>query len=201
MSQNFQNAKIYKITNDYNNDIYVGSTCNTLTKRYSLHKCDATKQYNAHKPLYKLINEIGFERFRIQLIEEYPCEDRYQLRQKEGQYIRDIGTLNKNIAGRDANEYQKLDKIKEQKQIYRHENKEELNKKKKVFYQLNKEKLKEKKKTYIENNKDHWNEKQKQYYEDRKTRTFKCECGCIVQRMKQHLKSEKHKTNMEKLLI
>ena len=35
------NAKIYKIINDYNNDIYIGSTTRTLVKRFSQHKCDA----------------------------------------------------------------------------------------------------------------------------------------------------------------
>ena len=29
---------IYKITNDYNNDIYIGSTCDTLGRRYTYHK-------------------------------------------------------------------------------------------------------------------------------------------------------------------
>ena len=46
------------------------------------------------------MNEIGFERFRIQLIINYPCEDIYQLTQKEGEFIRLLGTLNKQIAGR-----------------------------------------------------------------------------------------------------
>ncbi len=180
MTQNFKNAKIYKISNDYNDDIYVGSTCNTLTKRYSLHKCHATTQDHQHKPLYKLINEIGFERFRIQLIEECPCEDRYQLRQKEGQYIREMGTLNLRIAG---------------------ENKEDRKQKKHLFYQSNKEKYKEKKKIFIENNKDYYNEKQKQYNEDRNQKTFQCECGCVVKRMIPHLKSEKHKKKMNKISI
>ena len=40
------------------------------------------------------------------LIEYYKnCEDKYQLRQKEGEYIRQIGTLNKYIAGRSDKEY------------------------------------------------------------------------------------------------
>ena len=33
---------------------------------------------NLDRPLYILINEIGFERFRIQLICDFPCEDKYQ---------------------------------------------------------------------------------------------------------------------------
>ncbi len=47
------------------------------------------------------MNNIGIERLRIELICEYPCEDTYQLRQKEGEYIRNLGTLNCYIAGRD----------------------------------------------------------------------------------------------------
>ncbi len=38
MSQDFSKGKIYKITNDYNDDVYVGSTCNTLVKLFSAHK-------------------------------------------------------------------------------------------------------------------------------------------------------------------
>ncbi len=46
------------------------------------------------------MNEIGFDRFRIQLIEDYPCSDKYELRQREGYWIRQMGTLNMKVAGR-----------------------------------------------------------------------------------------------------
>ncbi len=97
MSRDFSKAKIYKITNDYNDDIYIGSTCNTLGRRFNVHKADMTKKKNRNALLYKLMNEIGFERFRIQLIIDYPCEDQYQLTQKEGEYIRLLGTLIKEL--------------------------------------------------------------------------------------------------------
>ena len=119
MSQNFTKAKIYKITNDYNDDVYVGSTCDTLGRRFSCHKCDARREKHQNRPLYKLINEIGSERFRIQLICDYPCDDKYQLRQKEGEYIRQIGTLNKNIAGRTDKQYEQ--ETKEQRREYKKE--------------------------------------------------------------------------------
>jgi hypothetical protein len=105
MSQNFNNAKIYKISNDYNDDIYIGSTCDRLVKRFNKHKSDSKVQIKLKRPLYKLINEIGFDRFRIQLICDYPCQDKYQLRQKEGEYIREMGTLNVKIEGRTRQEY------------------------------------------------------------------------------------------------
>ncbi len=201
MIQNFENAVIYKITNDFNSDIYIGSTCNTLTKRFYGHKKDAEQEQNKNKPLYKLINEIGFDRFRIQLIEKYPCEDRYQLRQREGKYIRELGTLNINIAGRLTCDYhrEKKDEIKQYEKNYRIANKEKISERRKKFYDSNKEELKEKKKMYIENNKEHYDSKQKQYNETRNKKLFTCECGCIVKRLPQHLKSEIHKANMDKL--
>ena len=86
MSQEFSKAKIYKITNDFNDDVYVGSTCDELTKRFSKHKVDSRNPNKNNRPLYRLVNEIGFERFRIELIEDYPCQDKYQLRQREGHF-------------------------------------------------------------------------------------------------------------------
>jgi len=38
MKVDYSKGKIYKITNDFNNDIYVGSSCDTLIKRFSYHK-------------------------------------------------------------------------------------------------------------------------------------------------------------------
>ena len=87
MKVDYSKGKIYKITNDYNNDIYVGSTCDLLTKRFSYHKNDYRKERCQNMPIYKLMNEIGFERFRIELIEDYPCQDAYQLRQREGHFM------------------------------------------------------------------------------------------------------------------
>jgi Uri superfamily endonuclease len=95
MSRDFSKGKIHKITNDYNDDVYVGSTCDTLGKRFSRHKIDMKQKKKKNYRLYKLMNEIGFKHFRIQIIIDYPCEDVYQLTQKEGEYIRLLGTLNK----------------------------------------------------------------------------------------------------------
>ena len=150
MSQNFQKAKIYKITNDYNDDIYVGSTCDTLVKRFSQHRLAIRYEKNKKRPLYQLMNEIGTGRFRIQLICDYPCEDKYTLRQKEGEYIRQMGTLNKQIAGFDKNnlkEYLKqweLDHKEERKEQHKknyEEKKDEINEKRRDTYNENKDKI------------------------------------------------------------
>jgi group I intron endonuclease len=176
MSQEFKNAKIYKITNDYNDEVYVGSTCNTLIKRFSHHKCSARK-FNA-RALYKLMNEIGETRFRIELIEHYPCEDKYQLRQREGYFIREMGTLNMQIAGRTKQTY-----IEEHSEMYKN--------------------IKTK---YRENNKDKTKEyyiKIKDKVKEKNMQVIACECGCNITlcNKQRHEKSKKHIKLMESLSI
>ena len=119
MKLDLTQAKIYKITNDYNDDIYIGSTCNSLVRRYNQHRLFSTYEKYQNIPLYKLINNIGFDRFRIQLIENYPCEDKYMLKQKEGEYIRELSTLNKRIAGRTLHEIQQTIEYKQYQKEYR----------------------------------------------------------------------------------
>jgi hypothetical protein len=182
----FQKGKIYKITNDYNNDVYVGSTCDTLVKRFSNHKCSAKTQQKKNRRLYKLINDIGFERFRIQLICNYPCEDKYQLKQKEGEYIRIMGTLNMEIAGRTAQEY--IDdnrdiKKKYDKQRYQTEHRQEWIKN----YQT------------IDKYKSYQTEYEKSRIrpEDHKLKQSEriaCVCGCMVRKdnISIHKKTKKH---------
>ena len=152
MKVDYSQGKIYKITNDYNNDIYVGSTCDTLVKRFSYHKKDMSHEKKFHLPLYKLMSEIGFDRFRIELIENFPSQDKYELRQKEGHYIRQLGTLNKVIAGRDYQEWYKQyktdnnEKISGVKHDYYIKNKSELNSKNKDYYKQKQRRNKCKKK-------------------------------------------------------
>ena len=169
MSQDFSKGKIYKITNDFNDEVYVGSTCDTLVKRFSAHKGKRNSKDVAHRPLYTLMREIGVDRFRIQLLEEYPCEDKYQLRQREGYYIRQIGTINQLEAGRTHKEY----------------------------YEENKEICKERCK--IQEQKESMKETRKQYRETVCKKPFICECGCEITRhsLSRHLRIKKHLKLME----
>ena len=186
MSQNFSKAKIYKITNDYNDDVYVGSTCNTLVKRFCQHKGDAPKEDRTHLPLNNLINEIGFNRFRIELIEDYPCKDKYELNQRQGFYIRQFGSLNHNVKGRNKEEYSKTEQARYLQKESRERNKESRIEYDKEYYEQNKETIAEKRKKYIETNKN----KIQEYIKEKIT----CECGCLISRcsITKHKKSQTH---------
>ena len=192
MKVDYLQGKVYKVTNDYNEDVYVGSTCDTLAKRFSKHKQNARDPVCMERPFYKLINEIGFERFRIELICDCPCEDKYELRQKEGEYIREIGTLNKVIAGRTVKMY-RLDnshiikpRQNEYNKHYKENNKEKLLEYQKEYHQKNQEKKNTQSKLNYEKNKLLINEKRKEKIE--------CSCGCMIRKdgMKEHIQSKKH---------
>ena len=58
MSQDLSKGKIYKITNDYNDDVYVGSTCDLLTKKFSSHKRERNCANRKNSKLYSLMREI-----------------------------------------------------------------------------------------------------------------------------------------------
>ena len=115
--------------------MYVGSTTQPLSKRMAKHREDAKRENKMHRAFYSKVNEIGIEHFYIELIEECPCETLEQLRKREGHYIREMGTLNHQIAGRTKHEYN---------HEYYDENKDKLSEKNKEYYEANKEKLNEK---------------------------------------------------------
>ena len=99
----YTNAKIYTIRcRTDKNLIYVGSTTQTLSQRWTDHikNCNYNNGKAYNRPIYKSMREVGQDQFYIDLFEDYPCERKEQLNKKEGEIIREMGTLNKNIAGR-----------------------------------------------------------------------------------------------------
>ena len=96
---------IYCIKNCLDDDLYVGSTTYDLSTRLSKHKWQAKRSPNIK--LYRKFHELGFDKFSIDLLEEFPFDDKQQLRNREGEYIRQLGTLNTKIAGRTQKERSK----------------------------------------------------------------------------------------------
>jgi len=197
----YSKGKIYKILNNVDNEIYVGSTTETLGQRMARHRQDM--KHRPHYKLYKHMYELNVENFYIELIENFPCNDVYELRAREGHFIREIGTMNKNIAGRTYNKWREENKehIKSHSKQYYEDNKHD---KIKQYREDNKELIKTHRKQYYENNKDYLKEYDKQYHEKNKEhiqhRTNKkitCNvCGCQVSRgnIARHQKTEKCKS-------
>jgi hypothetical protein len=70
-----------------------------------MHKVHSKDPKNQNILLYDKFNETNINDWYIELYEDCPCERREQVTQREGQVIREIGTLNKNIVGRTLQEY------------------------------------------------------------------------------------------------
>ena len=102
--------------------VYYGSTTQPLCKRISEHR-SRYKRYKNGKEYYKsvfiIFDEFGLENCKIELVELFPCENKNQLHQKEGEYIKNNECVNKNIAGRTLKEY--YEDHKEQKLKYQKE--------------------------------------------------------------------------------
>ena len=81
----YANGKIYKLVNNVDKEIYIGSTCVPLHKRFYKHKTDGAKQ--PERKVYKHLVGIGWDEVKIILIESFPCENKMELEKRERYYI------------------------------------------------------------------------------------------------------------------
>ncbi len=129
---NYQNAKIYKLINNVDGEIYVGATVDRLCAR----KWDHQKRARIcpDRLVYKHLNVIGWQNVDIVLIEDFPCENRVQLHTRERHHIEQLqAKLNTIIPTRTK---------KESHAVYYQQNKAKLNQKNKEYYEKNREKWK-----------------------------------------------------------
>ena len=167
--KSYDNGRIYCIRNSISDDLYIGSTTQSLSKRMQKHRSSMTSERDGNMLIYQKMREIGKEHFYIELYENYPCENIEQLRKREGEVIRELQpTLNKRVENRTLQEWkeQNKDKIKEQIKKWHEEHKEELKEYNKKYREENKEVITERKKEHYENNKEHY----KVYREEHKNR-------------------------------
>lgn len=142
--KDYSKGKIYTIrclTDD--TLIYVGGTIQSLCERRASHKRDSKNEKTKNRLLYSKING-DWTNWYIELYELYPCNSKEELGRREGELIRDMGTLNNRIAGRTRREHYE-DNIERIKQYSKNHYKNNADKKKeysKNYYQNNKDKSK-----------------------------------------------------------
>jgi hypothetical protein len=166
----YQNGKIYQILNFIDDNVYVGSTCQSLSKRFAVHKQNMNAVQKKDRQLYAKMREYGAEEFYIELIEEFPCDNIEQLRKREGHFIRDIGTLNHLIAGRTKKEWtdENIEHMKEVKHLYYQNNKEYIDERNKEYTKAHMSEIKQYRSEYYQANKEKASMQQKQRYEKNK---------------------------------
>lgn len=168
---NYSNGKIYIIKNTENDRAYVGSTCDTLNKRFSNHKLSINHERSSKKKLYVAMRDIGPDKFYIELIELFPCEHVTQLRAREAHWIRQCKShdefgYNKIINLRTNAEYTQdhIEKVKEYQRTYRESHTDQRREYQKEYKDRNSELIKVNNARYHEQNKDKHNQQSKNYH-------------------------------------
>ena len=200
---NYSQAKVYKIVDNTNGNIYIGSTCEpTLARRLAGHVNAYNKYLNGKCNNYTSFQILENNNYDIVLLEA--CENittKDELHARERIYIETLDCVNRYIPSRKAKEWRKLNRemLLEQQKIWRDANKDIIKVKQKEWRDNNKEKIeayreanrdkianyqkehyktnKDKKKKYSQENKDRINTNQKKYREanTEKTRTYQRE--------------------------
>ena len=138
---NYSDGKIYRIVNTENETVYIGSTCQALSRRLATHK----HRGNGNK---------------IVLVKECPCENNEQLRREEQLCIEEHeGLVNERRA------YQTEEQKKEKARKYYESNREKMIESQRKYYEANREKSIEKARKYNEANREKVREGQRKYYE------------------------------------
>ena len=128
---NYQNGKIYRIVCNITGKQYIGSTISHLNTRLSQHK----KSFSCTS-----IQVLENGDYNIVLIEDYPCERKEQLLQRERFFIETMECVNKKYPLRTRHEWYQ-------------DNKKRLIEKQLLWNNNNKDKLREYQETFKNKNK------------------------------------------------
>lgn len=92
MSDNkYHKSKIYRLFNTENNSFYIGCTIKALSDRLCSHK-QASKVTTGRREskLYKMMRSVGIDKWVIDIIEPYSCEDKNSLLFREQYWINEM---------------------------------------------------------------------------------------------------------------
>jgi len=121
---NYENGKIYIIVSSIDRNIkYVGSTCDSLSKRLSKHRRNSKQDKYKNRKIYEYYNVHGWSNAEISLLESVNCKTKMDLLMHEREW-KDRINPQLNI----RNPYTAKDERKEQMKKYYDKNKEEYNK-------------------------------------------------------------------------
>ena len=84
MENKYSNGKIYKLIDNTNENIYIGSTIFTLKQRLKGHeyvfKCFKAGKYPNNVTVFKILENNNY---KIELIKLYPCKNKQELNIEE----------------------------------------------------------------------------------------------------------------------
>ena len=114
MPVDYQGGKIYTIRAPATDKYYIGSTADSLPKRFYEHKASFARYQNGKMNNITSFQIVELEGAYIELLETYPCNSKAELERREGELIREHrdNCVNRNIAGRTQKEYREANKDK-----------------------------------------------------------------------------------------
>jgi predicted GIY-YIG superfamily endonuclease len=132
-------SKIYSISAEGVEGVYIGATTQSLSERMTEHKSPGSKCCS------KQLIDTG--KAVIELIEDYPCNSKEELNARERYWIENIRIcLNKMIPGRTSEEYHAA-------------HREQRNAQQREYYKMHREKCR----AYYRENREKWNAYQREY--------------------------------------
>ena len=99
---NYKNGKIYKIVDNTNGNIYIGSTANKLSVRLSGHKTEYKLNPEKNISSGKILKNNDFD---MELIEYFPCNNKLELETREQYYLDTLKNINTQRAVRTREQY------------------------------------------------------------------------------------------------
>ena len=162
MENKYSRSKVYKLQDNINFCFYIGSTCNELRKRLYQHKIAANLEICAKRKVYTYFNSVGWENVQIILIEEYKLENKLQLLREEDKIIQI--NLNNDKCLNTKRPFYGLDP-KEQRKVYKQDNKEYIVQQNKEYVERNREIVSERRRKYRELNKETISDAKRLWYE------------------------------------
>lgn len=149
---NYTNAKVYKIVDNTNGNVYIGSTASQLLcQRLAQHRIAYNSYIDGKRKYYSAFDIIKNNDCEIVLLEEVKdCQNKEQLKQRERHYIETIECINR------------IKPIRTEQELIEYQSKYG-----KIYRTANKEKLKEYQKTYSKEYYKNNKEKLKEYYRNK----------------------------------
>ena len=180
-------GRIYEIVNDVDDEFYIGSTKDRLSRRMYGHR-GKVKQGRT-STIYSKMRELGTDQFRIVLIEEIECASIDELRRCEQKHIRERRpTLNKLCAAIDD---ERREEIKKEAKEY--DRKKYVKGRTKIIERV--------KQHYVDNREERLAYQITLSAKYREAKTFHCEaCDHAFKsnnHLQRHFTSQKHKRNTQ----
>lgn len=146
-SNKYENGKIYRIQSNQTDQIYIGSTVESLCNRFAGHRSNFRDYKNGKHEWRSSFSIIEKGDAIIRLLESFPCNTRNELRAREQYWI----DRSENNVCNDRNAFgEDLKRMKETKKKYYSENRDERIKAASIHNQKPEIKEKRKQKVYCE---------------------------------------------------